>query len=102
MATGSFFAADFLNSLLGMGLTGTSLGMSVLLAVALAVQFRNGGLPPGIYWLVAVLFTFALATSAGDLVAERFSLGYWVAALRFALAIAAVALAHRTLELDAV
>ena len=29
------------------------------------------------YWL-AVLFTFALGTAAGDLVAERLGLGYWV------------------------
>ncbi|MEW2119909.1 hypothetical protein AB0945_32940 [Streptomyces sp. NPDC005474] len=53
------------------------------------------------YWL-AVLFTFALGTAAGDLVSERMDLGYWLAALLFALAIAAVALAHFTLGLDAV
>ena len=29
------------------------------------------------YWL-AILFTFALGTAAGDLVAEKFSLGYGV------------------------
>ncbi|MET9357283.1 hypothetical protein ABZY14_30555 [Streptomyces sp. NPDC006617] len=53
------------------------------------------------YWL-AVLFTFALGTAAGDLVSERMDLGYWLAALLFALAIAAVALAHFKLGLDAV
>ena len=37
------------------------------------------------YWL-AVLFTFALGTAAGDLVAEQFGLGYWPAALLFAAA----------------
>jgi hypothetical protein len=45
------------------------------------------------YWL-AVLFTFALGTAAGDLTAERLSLGYLVALLLFAGAIAAVAVAH--------
>ena len=35
------------------------------------------------YWL-AILFTFALGTAAGDLMSEKFSLGYWVAALLFA------------------
>jgi uncharacterized membrane-anchored protein len=32
------------------------------------------------YWL-AILFTFALGTAAGDLVAERLHLGYWKSAL---------------------
>ncbi|UXY25421.1 COG4705 family protein [Streptomyces sp. HUAS TT20] len=53
------------------------------------------------YWL-AVLFTFALGTAAGDLVSERMDLGYWLSAVLFALAIAAVAVAHRALGLDAV
>ncbi|MFD8999852.1 hypothetical protein ACFV0T_02520 [Streptomyces sp. NPDC059582] len=53
------------------------------------------------YWS-AVLFTFALGTAAGDLVAERMALGYRLSAVLFALAIAAVAIAHRTLGLSAV
>src|SRR4051794_24534206 len=53
------------------------------------------------YWL-AVLFTFALGTAAGDLVSERMALGYWLSAVLFGLAIAAVALAHFKLGLDAV
>ncbi|MFI9808396.1 hypothetical protein ACIHEJ_29200 [Streptomyces sp. NPDC052301] len=53
------------------------------------------------YWL-AVLFTFALGTSAGDLVAERMDLGYRVSAVLFAAAIAAVAVARFALGLDAV
>lgn len=53
------------------------------------------------YWL-AVLFTFALGTAAGDLVAERMNLGYWISAGLFALAIAAVAVAHFALGLNAV
>ncbi|MBO0653709.1 hypothetical protein J1792_13245 [Streptomyces triculaminicus] len=55
----------------------------------------------GFYWL-AVLFTFALGTAAGDLVAERMDLGYWLSAALFASAIAAVAVAHFALGLDAV
>ena len=35
------------------------------------------------YYWAAILFTFALGTSAGDLVAEEFSLGYWLSALIF-------------------
>lgn len=53
------------------------------------------------YWL-AILFTFALGTAAGDLVAEGLSLGYWVSALIFAAVIAAVAIAHFSFKLNAV
>ncbi|TFC47372.1 hypothetical protein E3T26_16100 [Cryobacterium sp. TMT1-21] len=45
------------------------------------------------YWL-AVLFTFALGTAAGDLVAESLNLGFLVALLVFAAAIALVAVAY--------
>jgi uncharacterized membrane-anchored protein len=45
------------------------------------------------YWL-AILFTFALGTAAGDLAAERLSLGFFVSALIFGGMIAAVAIAH--------
>ncbi|CAM5272550.1 hypothetical protein SALBM311S_12337 [Streptomyces alboniger] len=53
------------------------------------------------YWL-AVLFTFALGTAAGDLVSERVDFGYWLTAVLFGLVIAAVALAHFALDLDAI
>ncbi|WP_434094625.1 COG4705 family protein [Streptomyces hyaluromycini] len=52
------------------------------------------------YWL-AVLSTFALGTAAGDLVSERIGLGYWLSAVLFAAVIAAVAIAHFALDLDA-
>jgi uncharacterized membrane-anchored protein len=53
------------------------------------------------YWL-AILFTFALGTAAGDLIAERFDVGYWKAALLFGGAIALVTLAWRWWHLNAV
>ena len=43
----------------------------------------------GFYWL-AIVFTFALGTAAGDLVAERFGLGYLPSTLIFAAGIAVV------------
>jgi uncharacterized membrane-anchored protein len=46
-----------------------------------------------LYWL-AILYTFALGTAAGDLVAERMELGYLSTALLFAGVIAAIALAN--------
>ena len=53
------------------------------------------------YWL-AILFTFALGTAAGDLMAERLALGFGASALIFGGAIAAVAIAHYALGLNAV
>ncbi|WCB93075.1 hypothetical protein DSM104299_01777 [Baekduia alba] len=53
------------------------------------------------YWL-AILFTFALGTAAGDLLAEKADLGYAVSIAIFAGAIAAVAFAHYVLGLNAV
>jgi uncharacterized membrane-anchored protein len=53
------------------------------------------------YWLV-VLFTFALGTAGGDLIAERYSLGYTWALLLFVGAIVLVAALHYGLQLNAV
>jgi uncharacterized membrane-anchored protein len=55
----------------------------------------------GWYWLT-VLFTFALGTAAGDLIAEKLAVGYWNSALLFAGVIALIFLAHRVLKLNAV
>jgi uncharacterized membrane-anchored protein len=53
------------------------------------------------YWL-AILFTFALGTASGDLVAEHFKLGYLLSAGLFAGVIAVVTLAYYAFKLDAV
>src|SRR4051812_34582033 len=55
----------------------------------------------GFYWL-AILFTFALGTAAGDLVAEQFSLGYGVSIAIFGGVIALIALTYFALEANAV
>ncbi len=55
----------------------------------------------GFYWL-AILFTFALGTAAGDLSAEQFSLGYGPSILIFGGLIAAVAVAHYAFKLNGV
>jgi uncharacterized membrane-anchored protein len=55
----------------------------------------------GFYWL-AILFTFALGTAAGDLLAERLELGYALSVGIFAAAIAVVAFAHFRFKLAAV
>ncbi len=151
-------AADYLNTALNFGLTGTSLVMGGLLAVVLFFQFKVGKYTPSIYWLavvllsivgtlitdnltdklgvsletttvvfsialtltfavwyvvektlsvhsiittrreafywLAILFTFALGTAAGDLTAEKFGLGYLTAVFIFAGLIAVVTITH--------
>jgi uncharacterized membrane-anchored protein len=55
----------------------------------------------GFYWL-AILFTFALGTAAGDLVAEKFSLGYGVSIAIFASVIALITIAYYGFKANAV
>jgi uncharacterized membrane-anchored protein len=159
-------AADFLSTTLNLGLTITTVVMTVLLAVALIFQFRARRYVPGIYWLSVVLisvvgtlvtdnltdglgvslvvstvvfaialaaafgvwyasertlsihtifttrregfywsvilFTFALGTAAGDLVAEKFNIGYLPSVGLFAALIAAVTVARFPFRLNAV
>jgi uncharacterized membrane-anchored protein len=53
------------------------------------------------YWL-AILFTFALGTAAGDLSAEKLDLGYAVSILIFGSLIAAVTIGHYVFGMNAV
>ena len=53
------------------------------------------------YW-AAILFTFSLGTSAGDLIAESSGLGYAYAAILFMGVIALVYLAYKFLHLNAI
>lgn len=157
-------AADFLNTNLNLGLTGTSVAMAVLLLITLFFQFKSTKYIPGIYWLAvvlisvvgtlitdnltdnlgvslqlttilfavalaitfiiwylvektlsihkintirreafywfAILFTFALGTAAGDLLAESLKLGYLLSAGVFAGLILIIWLAYKYLKLN--
>jgi uncharacterized membrane-anchored protein len=159
-------AADYLNTNLGLGLTGTTYVMGAVLIVVLLFQFRTRRYVPGVYWLavvlisvvgtlitdnltdnfgvalttttivfsialaltfavwyasertlsihtivttrregfywLAILFTFALGTAAGDLTAEKLNVGYLNSAVMFGTLIAIVATAHFRLKLNAV
>lgn len=53
------------------------------------------------YWL-AILFTFALGTAAGDLVAEQFGLGYLSTGILFGLIILSLSIGYFILGLDPV
>ena len=55
----------------------------------------------GFYWL-AILFTFALGTAAGDLMAERIGLGYLPSTMLFAIGIGAIYALWRAGQLGAV
>jgi uncharacterized membrane-anchored protein len=88
---------------------------TVIFAIALAVTFTSWYVSErtlsihtifttrreAFYWL-AILFTFALGTAAGDLAAEQLNLGYLVSGLMFAAIIVLVTIAHFGLRLNAV
>jgi uncharacterized membrane-anchored protein len=103
--------SDNLTDNMGVPLETSTTVFAVILAIVFVVWYRRERTlsihhidttsRESYYWL-AVLFTFALGTAAGDLVSERMDLGYWLSAVLFGLAIAAVALAHFKLGLDAV
>jgi uncharacterized membrane-anchored protein len=103
--------SDNLTDALGVPLKTSTTIFAIALAVVFVVWYRREQTlslhhidttsRESFYWLT-VMFTFALGTAAGDLVSERIDLGYWLSALLFAAAIAAVAIAHFGLDLDAV
>ncbi|MGV9273539.1 COG4705 family protein [Streptomyces griseosporeus] len=103
--------SDNLTDDMGVPLGTTTAVFAVLLVVVFVVWYRRERTlslhsidttsREAYYWL-AILVTFALGTAGGDLVSERVDLGYWLSAVQCALAIAAVAIAHFALGLDAV
>jgi uncharacterized membrane-anchored protein len=158
--------ADFLNTNLSFGLTGTSIVMGIVLIVSLLFQFRSKEYTPSIYWLsvvllsivgtlitdnltdnfgvsllttsmifsvvlalvftiwykvektlsihsirtpkrevfywLAILFTFALGTATGDLIAETFNVGYLLSAFLFGGLIAVTYAGYKYFNLNAV
>src|SRR3954449_6070400 len=102
---------DNLSDNLGVSLVVTTVGFSIVLAFVFAVWWASERTlsihtiyttrREAFYWL-AVLFTFALGTAAGDLTAERLNIGYALSVLIFAALIAAVAIAHFRFRMDAV
>ena len=102
---------DNLSDNLGVSLVITTVGFSIVLAAVFAVWWASertlsihtiySTRREAFYWL-AVLFTFALGTAAGDLTAERLSIGYALSVLIFAALIAAVAVGHFRFQINAV
>jgi uncharacterized membrane-anchored protein len=102
---------DNLTDNFGVALTTTTIVFSIALAATFAVWYASERTlsihtivttrREGFYWL-AILFTFALGTAAGDLTAEKLNVGYLNSALMFGSLIAIVAVAHFRLKLNAV
>ncbi|WP_300405014.1 hypothetical protein [Nocardioides sp.] len=81
-------AADFLASNVGLGLTGTSLIMAGLTAVALAFQFRARRYVPAIYWACVVLISI-MGTLITDNLVDNFGVSLWTTTFAFSAALAA-------------
>lgn len=94
--------SDNLVDNLGVSLWTTTIAFAIALSVTFTAWYRSEhtlsihtivtSRREYFYWL-AILCTFALGTSAGDLVSEQLALGYLTAAAIFGAVIAAVALA---------
>lgn len=96
---------------LGVGLGTTTIVFAALLAATFGAWFASERTlsihtvhttrREAFYW-TAILFTFALGTAAGDLLAEGLNLGFARSAIVFGAAIAALWFSHLKLGLGAV
>ncbi len=96
--------SDNLVDNLGVSLTTTSLIFAVALVAVFVFWYLSERtlsvhtiytLGRELFYWAAILFTFSLGTSGGDLLSERLGLGYPLAALIFAAAIAVIYLTYR-------
>jgi uncharacterized membrane-anchored protein len=102
---------DNLTDNLGVSLVTTTIIFALALIITFAIWYFyektlsvhkiNNARREMFYWL-AILFTFALGTAAGDLLAESLKVGYLYSALIFAGAIAIVYLLYKVLKLNTI
>lgn len=102
---------DNLSDNLGVPLTISTIVFAVSLSIIFAVWYKKERTlsihtifttrREAFYWL-AILFTFALGTAAGDLLAETIDLGYLLSAIIFGVLIASVAISHFVFKVNAV
>lgn len=107
---GTLFSDNLVDNL-GVSLYTSTAVFAVALAIAFAAWYRSEETlsihtivtrrREAYYW-ATILFTFALGTSAGDLLSEKLALGYVAAALIFGAVIALITLAHYGLKVNAV
>ena len=102
---------DSLVDSLGVRLETTTIVFSIALLAAFIAWYRSEKtlsvhtiftIRREVFYWIAILFTFALGTAAGDLVAERWQLGYVLSALLFATMIGCVALGYFVFKVNAV
>lgn len=103
--------SDNLVDQFGVSLTTSTVAFTLILAAVFATWYASEGTlsihsitttrREIFYWL-AILFTFALGTSAGDLVAEHFDLGYLTTGYIFAAVIAVIAAGYYLGGLNAI
>jgi uncharacterized membrane-anchored protein len=96
---------------LGVSLEATTIAFSIALAVTFAAWYATEGTlsihsiftgrREAFYWL-AILFTFALGTAAGDLAAEGLALGYLQAGLIYTGVVALIAFGYFGLKLNGI
>ena len=96
---------------MGVSLVTTSIAFALILAVVFALWYRREKTLSihsivttrrELFYWAAILFTFAMGTSVGDLLAETLDLGYAQAALAFATMIGAIAVLHYIVRLDVI
>ncbi|MEH1794906.1 MULTISPECIES: COG4705 family protein [unclassified Nostoc] len=96
---------------LGISLLTTTVVFSFALSVVFALWYSNektlamhsiNTAKRELFYWAAVLFTFALGTATGDLLAEALKVGYAQSALIFGASIAIIAIAHYYLWMNAV
>lgn len=102
---------DNLTDAMGVPLILSTVVFSVLLALTFATWYRVERTlsihsvvtrrREAFYWL-AILFTFALGTAAGDLIGEQFALGYGPSLALFAGVILAITVAYFVFRINAV
>lgn len=94
---------DRLADELGVSFATSSIAFSIGLLAVFAVWYSNektlamhsiNTAKRELFYWAAILFTFALGTATGDLVAEAFKLGYALSALMFGSLIAIIAIAY--------
>ncbi len=81
-------AADFLNTHLHLGLTGTTFVIVSLLVIALLFQFASRRYVPGIYWLAVVLIS-VVGTLITDNLTDNFGVSLETSTFVFSIALAA-------------
>ena len=80
--------ADFLNIRMGLGLNGTSVVMTILLAIVLVIQMRADRYVPWKYWLV-VVFLSVVGTLLTDTLTDELGVSLYISTAAFTAALIA-------------